>query len=115
MDIARFGLLAVGIGVTMAVVALFAGTAFFFQHHRSERTSAQTAEAEFRRLRSRFADQRPLLDMQRRRSLSDVGGPQPGAPLHSFNTIIFDTRGGERIVPLTVPYRVPRFFERRAG
>src|SRR5438552_1485014 len=92
MYLARFALLAVCIVATMAVIALIAGTAFFFQHHRSERTSAQTADAEFQRLRVRFADQRPLLDMQERRSVSDVGGPQPGAPLRSFNTIIFDTR-----------------------
>ena len=45
MSIARFGLLAVGIGATMAVIALIAGTAFFFRHHRSERASAQTAGA----------------------------------------------------------------------
>ena len=115
MHLARIGLIAVCIVATMAVIALIAGTAFFIQHRRSERASAQTAEAEFQRLRARFADQRPLLDMQERRSVSDVGGPQPGAPLHSFNTIIFDTRGGERLVRITVPYRFARFFGRGAG
>src|SRR5713226_960894 len=79
MHLARFGLIAVCIVATMAVIALI-GTAFFIQHHRSERASAQTADAEFQRLRARFADQRPLVDMQERRSVSDVGGPQPGAP-----------------------------------
>jgi hypothetical protein len=115
MSIARFGLLAVGIGASMAVVALTAGAIFFFQHHRSEKTSVQTAEAEFQRLRARFADHRPLLDMQQRRPRTDVGGQQPGAPLHSFNTIIFDTRGGQRIVRITVPYRFARLFGRGAG
>jgi hypothetical protein len=98
MSIARFGLLAVGIGATMAVIALIAGTAFFFRHHRSERASAQTAGAEFERIRARFGDQHPLLDMHERRPLTDAGGPQTGRPLHSFNTIIFDTRGGERLL-----------------
>jgi CRISPR/Cas system-associated protein Csm6 len=37
MSIVRFGLLAVGIGAAMVVVALIAGAAFFFQHHQSER------------------------------------------------------------------------------
>ena len=115
MSIARFGLLAVGIGASMAVVALIAGAAFFFQHRESQRASAQTADAEFQRLRARFANQRPLLNMYERRSVSDVAGPQAEAPLHSFNTIIFDTRGGERIVRITVPYRFARFFGRGAG
>ena len=115
MSIARFGLLAVGIGASMAVVALIAGAAFFFQHHHSERASAQIAEAEFQRLRARFADQRPLLDMHEPRSVSHVGGPRPGAPLRSFNTIIFDTRGDQRIVRIRVPYRFARLFGRGAG
>ena len=115
MSIARFGLLAVGIGATMAVIALIAGTAFFFQHHRSETASTQTAEAEFERIRARFADQHPLLDMHERRPRTNIRGPQPDAPLRSFNTIIFDTRGGERLVRITVPYRFARLFGRGAG
>jgi hypothetical protein len=115
MFMARFGLLAVVMGVTMAFVVLIAGTAFFFHHHRSEKVSAHVAEAEFQTVRARFADQRPLLDMHDRRPVNDVGGPQPGAPLHSFNTIIFDTRGDQRIVRIKVPYRFARFFGRGAG
>ena len=61
MSMARFGLLAVGVGATMAVIALIVGAAFFFQHRESQKASAQTANAEFQRLRARFADQRPLL------------------------------------------------------
>ena len=115
MSIARFGLLAVGIGATLAVIALIAGTAFFVRHHRSESASAQTAGAEFERIRARFADQRPLLDMHERRPVTDPGGPQTGRPLHSFNTIVFDTRGGERLVRITVPYRFARLFGRDKG
>jgi hypothetical protein len=114
MFIARFGL-AVGIGAAIAVIALTAGAVFFFQHHQSERVSAQAAEAEFQRLRFRFADQRPLLDMHERRPVADVGSTQTRAPLHSFNTIIFDTRGGERLVRITVPYRFARLFGRGRG
>jgi hypothetical protein len=113
MSIARFGLLAVSIGAAVAVVALIVGAAFFFQHRESQKASAQTADAEFQRLRARFADQRPLLDMHERRSVGQVGGPQPGAPLHSFNTIIFDTRGSDRMVRIRVPYRFARLFGRR--
>src|SRR6266851_1807202 len=115
MSIARLGLFAVGIGVAMAVIALIAGAAFFFQHRESQRASAQTADAEFQRLRARFANQRPLLNMYERRSVSDVAGPQAEAPLHSFNTIIFDTRGGERIVRIRVPLSVCAPFRARPG
>jgi hypothetical protein len=38
-----------------------------------------------------------------------------GAPLHSFNTVIFDTRGGHRLVRIKVPYRFARFFGRGTG
>jgi hypothetical protein len=112
MSIARFGLLAVGVGVAMAVVALIVGAAFFFQHRESQKASAQTADAEFQRLRARFADQRPLLDMRERRPVAALHGSQTGRPLHSFNTIIFDTRGGERLVRIRVPYRFARLFGR---
>ena len=115
MSIARFGLRAVSISAAMAVIGLIAGAAFFFQHRESQRALAQSVEAEFQRLRARFADQRPLLNMYERRSVSDVAGPQPGAPLHSFNTIIFDTRDGDRIVRIRVPYRLARLFGRGRG
>jgi hypothetical protein len=98
----------------MAVFALIAGAVFFSQHQQSKRASAQIAEAEFQRLRARFADQHPLLDMHERRPMSEVGGRQPGVPLHSFNTIIFDTRGDQRIVRISVPFRFARLFGRGA-
>ena len=112
MSIARFGLLAVSIGAAMAVIALITGAVFFFQHRHIERVSPQIADAEFQRLRAQFADQRPLLNMYEPRCVSDVAGPQAGAPLRSFNTIIFDTRGGDRIVRIRVPYRFARLFGR---
>jgi hypothetical protein len=115
MYIARFGLLALGVGASMAVFAVIAGAAFFFQHHKSEGTSAQMAQAEFQRLRARFAEQRPLLDMLERQPVNDVGSVQSGAKLHSFNTVIFDTRGGNRLVRIKVPYRFARLFGRGEG
>jgi hypothetical protein len=114
-NMTRFVLLAVGVSATAVAIAIIAGTAFFFQHHRSEKASAQTADAEFQRLRARFAGQRPLLDMRERRPIADVGASQTGARLHAFHTVIFDTRGGQRIVRITVPYRVGRLFGRSAG
>ncbi|HVH09020.1 MAG TPA: hypothetical protein VM736_04410 [Gemmatimonadales bacterium] len=73
------------------------------------------AEAEFQRLRARFAGRRPLLDMRERRAVIDLS-PSPGSPtLHSFHTVIYDTRGGERIVRIAVPYGFARLFGRRTG
>jgi len=112
----RFSLLVAGSAALTVGITIIAGAAvFFFRHHRSEQASAQTAEAEFQALRARFADQRPLLDMRDRRPITDVSQSRTGAPLHSFHTVIFDTRGGQRIVRITVPYQFGRLFARRGG
>ena len=110
----RFTLIAAGLAAA-AVIAIIAGSAFFFQHHHSQTVSAQTAEAEFQQLRARFAGQRPLLDMHSRSVLPEAAEPRAGATLHSFHTVIFDTRGEQRMVRITVPYRVGRLFAGRGG
>jgi hypothetical protein len=110
----RFSLIAAGVAVA-AGVAIIAGSVFFFRHHHSQRASAQTAEVEFQRLRARFAGERPLLDMQARRAPAEATLPRAGAALHSFHTVIFDTRGDQRMVRITVPYRVWRLFALRGG
>jgi hypothetical protein len=104
------------VGMAFAGTGALTGAAFFyFGHHHSKYASAQTAEAEFQRLRDRFAGQSPLLDMRERRPLINASVPQIGAPLHTFHAMIFDTRGGQRIVRITVPYRLGRLFGRRGG
>src|SRR5436190_15114406 len=99
----RLGVLAF-IFCTAIVIAVIAGATFFLRHRSSESASAQTAEAEFHRLRVRFADQRPLLDMSAREPIAHAGVRQTGARLRLFHTMIFDTRGSQRIVRITVPY-----------
>lgn len=98
------------IGAALAGTCVLAGTAFFFAHHESRDVSAQDAEVEFQQVRARFAGQSPVLDMRERRPLREAIGPQPNAPLHTFHTMIFDTRGGQRIVRITVPYRFGKLF-----
>jgi hypothetical protein len=110
----RFTLIAAGLAAT-AGIAVVAGSAFFLRHHHSQTVSAHTAEAEFQRLRAQFAGQRPLLDMQARCVLPDTAQPRAGFALHAFHTVIFDTRGEQRMVRITVPYRVGRLFARRGG
>lgn len=100
--------------VFIALVAILAviGTGFwFFQSHReSVPASTQLAEAEFSQLRARFFNHQPLVDMSRREPLDAPVVSQAVPPLRSFHTVIFDTRGGQRIVRITVPYWFARRF-----
>ena len=103
------------IGVALALagtMAVFGAVFFYFAHHHSKHVSAQTAETEFQLLRGRFAGQKPLLDMDERRPSIGTSAQATVAPLHAFHTMIFDTRGGERLVQVTVPYRFGRLFGR---
>jgi hypothetical protein len=87
---------------------------FYFLHHQSRSASAQVADAKFRELRSRFATQQPLLDMVTRGPFPEIGSRNTGT-LHSFHTVIFDTRGEQRLVHMTVPYWFVKMFPRSAG
>jgi len=102
------------LGVLAAIGAVFViGTASLFLRHRSsEAASPAAAEAEFRRLRARFADQRPLLDMSERRASPAASTSKTASRLRSFHTVVFDTRGGQRIVRIAVPYWFARKYAR---
>jgi hypothetical protein len=112
----RSAWLSVGLFAAIAALSAVTGTVWFFLRHRvTERASVSTAKVEFERLRARFAGERPLLDMQLRKPSADVRRLRVPAPLHSFHTVIFDTRGGERLVRLTVPYWFGRHYARHRG
>ncbi len=101
----------VGFILLMAILAAIGtGIWFFVSHRDSVSASAQLAEVEFSRLRARFSNQQPLLDMSRRQALDAPAVSRPAAPLRSFHTVIFDTRGRQRIVRITVPYWLARRF-----
>jgi hypothetical protein len=106
----------VGISVSIVVVA-FIATAFWFvlSHRTSADASVQLADLEFARLRARFGDQQPLLDMQRREVGAALAAPNGPARLHSFHTVIFDTRGRQRLIRIEVPYWFARRFAGRDG
>lgn len=100
-----------GLLVTGACVA-----AYFETHHQSLTVSAETADAEFLRLRARFAGQKPLLDMRARQVVEPTGSASAdAAPIRSFHTVIFDTRGGSRLIHLAAPRAVARLFAHRDG
>ena len=91
------------------------GFGFFLSHYESRPVSKQSAESEFSQMRSRFSTQQPLLDMSLRQpvNISTIG--QSVTPLHTFHTVIFDTRGSQRMVHITVPYWFARLFADRDG
>jgi hypothetical protein len=101
--------------VIIALTAVGVGLWFFVSHHASNTISKQSAEAEFSQLRSRFSTQHPLLDMSRRRALDNSTLGLSVMPLHTFHTVIFDTRGSQRMVHITVPFWFARLFAGRDG
>jgi hypothetical protein len=114
----KFRAVVVAIGLSAAAIASLAvGSAIWFlRHHRdAQSASASVASAEFQQLRARFAGEAPLLDMRLRTIATDVEMPRAARPLHAFHTVVFDTRGGQRLVRMTVPYWFGRRFARHDG
>ena len=108
--------LVVALGAAIAaLVVIGTGFWFFLSHRDAMAISAQLAEVEFSQLRARFDTQQPLVDMNRREASEMPVVSQGVTPLRSFHTVIFDTRGGPRIVRITVPYWFARRFAGRDG
>jgi hypothetical protein len=100
---------------TVATIAAGSGFWFVVRHRESTPASAAIADAEFTQIRSRFAHQRPLIDMAIRQSV-DIATPTAAATsLRTFHTVVFDTRGRERIVRISVPYWFARRYARHHG
>ena len=100
----------VGLGLALAGLATIAtAVVFVLQHRDVTPVGSGAAAAEFERLRGRFAGQRPLLDMDQRVGREFDALPHR-APLRAFHTVIFDRRGGDRLVKITVPYWFGRRF-----
>lgn len=99
----------------IVLTAVGIGVWFFVSHHESSPVSKQSAEAEFSQLRSRFSTQQPLIDMSLRRPVDMSIIEQSATPPHTFHTVIFDTRGSQRLVQITVPYWFARLFAGRDG
>jgi len=105
---------AIGAGI-IVLITIGMGIWFFVIHHASNPVSKQSAESEFSQLRSRFSTQRPLIDMSLRQPVETSTLGQSGVPIHTFHTVIFDTRGSQRLVHITVPYWFARLFADREG
>lgn len=108
--------LSVVIGAVLIVLtAIGLGFWFFASHHESNTISTQAADAEFSQLRSRFSNQQPLIDMSLRQPVETSTLRQSVTSLHTFHTVILDTRGSQRIVHITVPFWFARLFADRDG
>jgi hypothetical protein len=103
----------VGLGVAVITAAVGAGLWFIVSHRASVTSSAELADHEFSRLRARFANEQPLLDMSRREAHETLSGSGRVLPLRSFHTVIFDTREGQRLIRIDVPYWFARLFAGR--
>ena len=103
-----------GAGI-IAMAGVGMGLWFFVSHHESSPVSKQSAEAEFSQLRSRFSTQQPLMDMSFRQPVDTSTTGQSVVSLHTFHTVIFDTRGRQRLVHITVPFWFARLFAGRDG
>ena len=97
-------------GAGISAVVLVSLVALFVVLHRdSEAASPQSADATFAELQARFSHQAPLLDMDRRQ-VAVRPTAKARKELHSFHAVIFDTRGGERLVRISAPYWFARAF-----
>jgi hypothetical protein len=105
------------LGLVAGVFALAALTVlagFVLRHREATPVTATAAQAEFDRLRARFAGQTALVDMQTRSSRSPATAGS-GRPLRTFHTVIFDRRGGDRLVEVSVPFWLGRTYARHDG
>jgi len=84
--------------VALLVAIVSAGIWFVWTHRDSRTTTAAGAEAEFDRLRSEVS------------RISRGSGP-----IRAFHTVIFDTRGGDRLVRVTAPLWLARRYARHDG
>jgi len=100
------------LGLITATVVIFG---FVVSHRKTIATTTAFADVEFSRLRARFMNQEPLVDMSRREASRASAQSVGIARLRSFHTVIFDTRGGQRLVRIDVPYWLARQFAGRTG
>lgn len=101
-------------GAVVITTMIVIGVLFVAMHRSSSTESVETATREFQQLRAQFANQQALLDMgQRQAHLETPSARTTPAPLHTFHTVIFDTRGSQRLIHIRVPYWWARTYARQ--
>jgi hypothetical protein len=104
----------VGLAAGVVVLALTVLVAFVVWHRDATPVTVTAAQAEFDRLRARFEGQMALVDMQARSS-RPLATKASARPLRAFHTVIFDRRGGDRLVEVSVPFWLGRTYARHGG
>ena len=106
----------IGLCAALGLLSTITAAVWFVLGHRDARSiSASAARVEFEQLRAQFAGTQPLVDMRLRMTPSALQTSRAVRPLRAFHTVIFDTRGGERLVKMTVPYWFGRRYARHSG
>jgi hypothetical protein len=99
------GICVVGFLCVVAVAA--AGVYFFSQHIDTREISPTSASREFEEIRARFADQKPLIELDERGHLlrSNPDRATSGNPPHpkDINVLAFDP-DDNRLVKVTIPF-----------
>ena len=86
------------------LICMGAGGLVYSRHRESTSMSAAAAEVAMTSARAPFAGQQPMLDMQSRTERADTTN-RPSAPaISKYHALIFDTRGGGRLVRIDVPW-----------
>jgi hypothetical protein len=106
-----------GLFLSVGAAAIAAGAVIWSvcQHRQSASVSVPEAEAEFAKIRSRFSRQSALIDMDTRQPSTGFTAGAAAMPLRTFHTVIFDTRGGNRLVRMSVPYWLARRYAHHDG
>lgn len=99
----------------IAVGAVSTGAWLVRSHWQSVAVSASDADAEFAQLRSRFSYQPALLDMVTRTADARATRLPGRSQLRVFHTVIFDRRGGDRLIRISVPYWLAKRYASHSG
>jgi hypothetical protein len=107
----------VAASILLVMVGLGVGAGLWFVAAHRQSTSMPPSEADtaFAQIRARFSDQQSLLDMEQRQASAVVPATARPQPLRTFHTLIFDTRGGARLIRISVPYWFARQYARHHG
>jgi hypothetical protein len=104
-----------GIGVLGIVAVAGVGVYFFSQHVESRSASPTVAARDFEAVRERFAQQKPLIELDDRghylKSNTDRKAPPNTAPPDALNVLAFDPGDG-RVVKVSIPFWLLRLKPR---
>ena len=107
--------LAASILLVMVGLGVGAGLRFLALHRQSTSMAPSEADTVFAQIRAQFSNQQSLMNMEQRQASAVASAAAHPQPLRTFHTVIFDTRGGERLIRISVPYWFARQYARHHG